>query len=324
MFQDPLHKTPTFDAQLKLLDVCRRQVQFVSLDQEPYGDPVPSPYIPQSSIPQQSTQMAISTRPLLRSLRMPPRVITTVTYANNLATGPTPALSTRSPHSLNKPPGNSVLLRHFNTQHPSTTLTVQSLWRQICTPLNMGTLLLLSLFPNTHYLFLNPHLHQQGIRPGLMNHISLCTRCGAYIGEAVTADQSKQRKVSSRLLISKLPPAAEGVRAGSERGGLVSGARADIRGGSGGQESFRRALQGARGAGGMPKGVRRLRCRGPEEQGRRRGSQIGAVLQGVEISGDLGVRELNGSGLKELRGGVAGRSCGEELQVGVAGREKKE
>ncbi|KNZ58636.1 hypothetical protein VP01_1890g2, partial [Puccinia sorghi] len=35
---------------------------------------------------------------------------------------------------------------------------------------------------------------------------------------------------------------------------------------------------------------------GPEEQGKRRGSQMGVVLWGVEISRDLGVRELDGSG----------------------------
>ncbi|KNZ55748.1 hypothetical protein VP01_2594g1 [Puccinia sorghi] len=48
-------------------------------------------------------------------------------------------------------------------------------------------------------------------------------------------------------------------------------------------------------------GVRRLCSGGPEEQGGRRGGQIRAVLQGVEISGDSEVQELNGSG------GVAGR-----------------
>ncbi|KNZ52993.1 hypothetical protein VP01_3377g2 [Puccinia sorghi] len=54
-------------------------------------------------------------------------------------------------------------------------------------------------------------------------------------------------------------------------------------------------------------GVQRLHSKGPEGRGRRRGSRIGAVLQGVEISGDSGVRELNGSG-EELQG--VGKSCG--------------
>ncbi|KNZ52804.1 putative signal peptide protein [Puccinia sorghi] len=76
---------------------------------------------------------------------------------------------------------------------------------------------------------------------------------------------------------------------GIRRGSFV-GARVGIGGGSGRQESVWRALQGGRRAGGAPRGVWRLRSEGPEERGGRRGSQIRVVLQGVEISWDLGVR----------------------------------
>ncbi|KNZ54140.1 uncharacterized protein VP01_302g3 [Puccinia sorghi] len=89
--------------------------------------------------------------------------------------------------------------------------------------------------------------------------------------------------------ISKLPLATENLWAGSVLGARVLEEDWADKSRFGGRCRGKMGRRSAR-------GVQKLRSGGTEERGRSRGGRIGVVLQGVEIGGDLGLRELNGSG----------------------------
>ncbi|KNZ45187.1 hypothetical protein VP01_83g5 [Puccinia sorghi] len=94
---------------------------------------------------------------------------------------------------------------------------------------------------------------------------------------------------------------------GDLEGGPVLGAQAGIRGGSGGRESLWKALQGARWAGGAPRG-----SGGCAAGGLRNEAHAGAVKSGQCY------REWKSAGIWGCRNSMgAGRSCGEELREGA-------
>ncbi|KNZ56551.1 hypothetical protein VP01_2378g2 [Puccinia sorghi] len=104
------------------------------------------------------------------------------------------------------------------------------------------------------------------------------------------ADQSKQRKVSSGLLISKL------LAVENKRGGLVSGVRAGIRGGSGGQGLFRRALQGQNGPAKRQGGFGGCAVGGLRREADTGAGKSGRCCREWESAGNEGCRNSMGEG----------------------------